>query len=113
MPRLLGWLSGPDARARTRWWVPRWMWLIVAGFALAAFALDSEDLDAAPRLCLFRNVFGIPCPGCGMAHAFVACAHGDLSGAFAANLLGPVLFVVALAFGLRVALGAARSLRAD
>ncbi|WP_425447570.1 DUF2752 domain-containing protein [Dethiothermospora halolimnae] len=31
--------------------------------------------------CYFRNVFGIPCPGCGLSRAFTSFFNGDFIGA--------------------------------
>lgn len=36
-------------------------------------------------ICLFKNVFGIPCPGCGMTRAFLFLGHGDIYGAIRLN----------------------------
>lgn len=33
--------------------------------------------------CLFRLLFGFPCPGCGMTRAWLRVLRGDLAGAFA------------------------------
>ncbi len=50
--------------------------------------------------CLFKLVFGIKCPGCGMTHAAVAITHLDIAGAFAYNKLSvtvvPLLIVILL-----------------
>lgn len=32
-----------------------------------------------PSLCMFRNITGLPCPGCGLTRSFVSAAHGDLA----------------------------------
>jgi hypothetical protein len=34
-----------------------------------------------PGLCMFRNITGRPCPGCGLTRGLVAGMHGDLAGA--------------------------------
>jgi hypothetical protein len=31
--------------------------------------------------CLWRTLTGLPCPGCGMIHAFLALAQGDVRAA--------------------------------
>ena len=35
--------------------------------------------------CVWRTITGLPCPGCGMIHAFLSLAHGDLRAAWAFN----------------------------
>lgn len=40
-----------------------------------------------PSLCLFRNLFGVECLGCGMVRAASRLAHADLAGAAEFNRL--------------------------
>jgi hypothetical protein len=46
---------------------------------------------ALPYTCPARGLLGIPCATCGMTHAFVALAHGDLLDALASSPLGAAL----------------------
>ena len=41
--------------------------------------------------CPSKALLGLPCATCGMTHAFVALAHGDLAAALAASPLGALL----------------------
>jgi hypothetical protein len=63
-----------------------------------------------PYTCPSRALLGLPCPTCGMTHAFVALAHGDLAAAVAANPAGALLaglaWLLAAADLVRFALGA-------
>jgi hypothetical protein len=63
-----------------------------------------------PYTCPLKGITGIPCATCGMTHAFVHLAHGDVALAFAASPLGALLaggaWLVAVADAARVALGA-------
>jgi hypothetical protein len=64
--------------------------LHLAGYSLAA------ALPGLP-LCPFKAVTGLPCPGCGITHAFLALGRLDLAGAWAANpLVFPLSVLVAL-----------------
>lgn len=45
-------------------------------------------------ICGFKNLTGIPCPGCGLTHSFCAMGKGRIIDAFGYNLLGPPLFLV-------------------
>lgn len=45
-------------------------------------------------ICGFKNLTGLPCPGCGLTHSFCALARGNIGEAFEFNLLGPLLYVV-------------------
>lgn len=55
---------------------------------------------ALPYTCPARGLLGIPCATCGMTHAFVALAHGDLAGALQASPLGAALAAGAWGFAL-------------
>jgi len=82
-------------------------WLVAA--ALAA-VLGTASLfgsaDTLPLFCLFRKVTTLPCPSCGMTHAFVAMGHSSWAAAWRANLGGPVLYATSwLTFALGVAQG--------
>lgn len=35
--------------------------------------------------CVFKNFFGVPCPGCGMSHALLYLMRLDVAGAFASH----------------------------
>jgi hypothetical protein len=84
---------------------------VFAAIALASFAaarfLPLLDL---PYTCPLKRLASIPCATCGMTHAFVHLAHGELSLAFAASPLGTVLaaavWLYALADLCRVLVGA-------
>jgi len=75
-----------------------------------------------PYTCPLKGLAGIPCATCGMTHAFVHLANGEVAQAFAASPLGALLaggaWLYAVADAARVAFGAplpvppARALRA-
>jgi Protein of unknown function (DUF2752) len=46
---------------------------------------------ALPYTCPAKGLLGIPCATCGMTHAFVALAHGDVGAALQASPLGALL----------------------
>ncbi len=45
-----------------------------------------------PGTCLWREVFGVDCPGCGMTRCFVSLAHGDVAAGWAFHPTGLLLF---------------------
>lgn len=86
--------------------------LLVLGIcvALVALALVMEPVRAGgerlalggavlPELCTFRQVTGLPCPGCGLTRSWVSALHGDLRGSLSHHTLGwlVLLYVVAQA----------------
>jgi hypothetical protein len=46
---------------------------------------------SVPYTCPARALLGLPCPTCGMTHAFVALAHGQLAAAIRASPAGALL----------------------
>lgn len=56
-------------------------------FLVARFA----PVLALPFTCPLKGLAGIPCATCGMTHAFVHLAHGELGHALAASPLGALL----------------------
>lgn len=63
----------------------------LTGPVLLASALV-PSLAAGPVTCLFRLLTGLPCPTCGMTHAFVALGHGDAARAVEWNAASPLVF---------------------
>ncbi|HYV06628.1 MAG TPA: DUF2752 domain-containing protein [Blastocatellia bacterium] len=55
-------------------------------------------------ICGFKNLTGLPCPGCGLTHSFCALGKGDLLSAVAFNALGPLLFLALALIWVRAAL---------
>ena len=59
---------------------------------LAAWLVPASRLDQLPSLCVFRNLTGWECPGCGMTRAVLSILRGDLPAAFGYNHLVIVVF---------------------
>lgn len=49
-----------------------------------------------PHSCLFYNLIGIPCPGCGLTRSLVSAVHGDLAGSFSHHRLGMIVLAYVL-----------------
>jgi hypothetical protein len=77
--------------------------------ALSFLAARFLPLLAVPFTCPAKGLLGIPCATCGMTHAFVALAHGDLAAALHASPLGAALAACAWGYAVldlvRLALG--------
>jgi hypothetical protein len=80
--------------------------IAVLSFLVARFV----PVLAFPFTCPLKGLAGIPCATCGMTHAFVHLAHGEVARALAASPLGAFLaagaWLYALADLVRLALGA-------
>ena len=80
--------------------------IAAASFLVARFV----PVLGFPYTCPLKGLTGVPCAACGMTHAFVHLAQGDVALALAASPLGAILaagaWLFALADGVRIALGA-------
>jgi len=80
--------------------------IAAASFLVARFV----PVLGFPYTCPLKGIAGVPCATCGMTHAFVHLAHGDVALALAASPLGALLaggaWLFALADVARVALAA-------
>jgi hypothetical protein len=73
--------------------------LALACVYVAAFVFTPSPVQADGHyftICGFKNVTGLPCPGCGLTHSFCALGKGDIAGAFYFNQLGPLLYMLSL-----------------
>ncbi len=60
-----------------------------------AIALAARTCQIRVGVCLARELFGAPCPGCGVTTSVLALLQGDIARALGANAAGP--FVLAFA----------------
>lgn len=54
--------------------------------------VPTSCFETGHSLCLFKNLFGAECPGCGMTRALSAMVHGDIPAAFGYNWTVIVVF---------------------
>jgi hypothetical protein len=80
---------------------------------LALAIIPTEILARGPIICVWRNLFGIECPTCGMTRAFSSILHGRLVQAFGYNKLVIVVFPTFCAFLFREAVWLVRRLYAN
>lgn len=79
-----------------RFGVPEVFALIgLLSFAVARFL----PVLAVPYGCPMKGALGVPCATCGMTHAFVALAHGDVPAALGASPFGALLAAGAWLYG--------------
>ncbi len=65
--------------------------VFAAIFALSFLVARFAPLLALGYPCPFKALTGLPCATCGMTHAFVHLAHGEVLAALGASPLGAVL----------------------
>jgi hypothetical protein len=86
--------------AGERLWSKRVAWLLFV--VMSAVILVSIVHTPAPvkpneeyfTICGFKNLTGLPCPGCGLTHSFCEIGKGHLASAFDFNWLGLPLFLL-------------------
>jgi hypothetical protein len=54
------------------------------------------------KVCLFKNITGLPCPSCGTTHSIVALIHGDFKKAVMENPLGIILALSLVIFPIMI-----------
>ena len=71
--------------------------LPLGGGLLALRALNLTETSWLPK-CLYHQLTGLHCPGCGITRAMQALAQGNIPQAFAYNTLWPILVVLGLPY---------------
>ncbi|MFB3894754.1 MAG: DUF2752 domain-containing protein [bacterium] len=72
---------------------------ILSVFLLVAFVWQPSDNGMT--LCYFRNITGLPCPGCGITRSLCAMAKGNIFRSFEYHIFGPLVFLIAIGFWIR------------
>jgi hypothetical protein len=76
--------------------------LLCAGILLGGLLLSPPNSDSPylcivripiPDTCSFKNLTGLPCPGCGLTRSIVAGLHGDFSASLSYHKLGLLTLV--------------------
>jgi len=71
---------------------------VFAVLALAAIEVLRRLLHS-DTVCIWSNLWGVPCPGCGLGRATVALWHGDWAGVLRYHALLPVLLLFFMVWG--------------
>ncbi len=72
---------------------------ILSLFVIAAAILMPMD-GTGFSICVFYNLTGIPCPGCGLTRSVTHSLHGGLHAAFLYNPFGPLIALLVVFFAL-------------
>jgi hypothetical protein len=60
--------------------------------------LPTGVLDSGITVCVFKNITGLSCPGCGITHALFSIAHGRFTEALYYNqliiIIAPLLLFI-------------------
>jgi hypothetical protein len=73
---------------------------VVFYFLVSCIIKSAGGLDLTIP-CLWKSLFGLSCPGCGLTTGFVKLLQLDVTGAFQANKLVFVVLPLAIFFGIK------------
>lgn len=73
-----------------------WIYALIGALVLTLSLLPVPAGLQGRSICTFRNLFDLPCPGCGVTRSLRATAHGDLASALDFNPFGPLFFGAAV-----------------
>ena len=93
----------PPAKAIFTVLTADWFWslcIIIGAIVIPAPSLGASTVLGLPKLCLFRNITGIACPGCGMTRSLIATGHLHFVDAIAFHPLGPPVLILLLLYSL-------------
>jgi hypothetical protein len=79
---------------------------LLTGILLASILIPPFHKEIF-SICLLKDVFGIPCPGCGLTRAFLFLGHGDIRNALELNVNSLFVYIAVLLLWLAAAFNAA------
>lgn len=74
-----------------------WFWslcIIIGAVIIPAPSHHASTVLGLPKLCIFRNITGIACPGCGMTRSMIAAGHLHFKDAIEFHPLGPAVLLL-------------------
>ena len=66
-------------------------WLFLVAVWVLSFVYPATPLEGKV-LCVWRKMFDVSCPGCGLTRSFIALSAGSLSQSLDHHLAGPGLY---------------------
>ena len=69
------------------------IFLLLFAFFYTPYSLEGGDAGIKIIFCPFRNMTGLPCPGCGMTRAVCHLAHGELATGLSLHWFSPLFFI--------------------
>lgn len=77
--------------------------LLALAVVLASVVLTPSDAAVSlfgwtvPPLCLWKQMTGMDCLGCGLTRSFTYMGHGQVAAAFGKHMAGPLLYTLVAA----------------
>jgi len=67
--------------------------VLTAAYLDPVFRFITRDPSGPFGICIFKNITGYDCPGCGLTRSFLCIARGDFTRSLHYHAFGVVLFV--------------------
>lgn len=67
--------------------------ITLAGLILASYGILIFSRSSFPRICLFFNLTGVPCPFCGITRGIISTLRFDLVDAIQYHAFSPVILL--------------------
>ena len=80
-----------------------WFWalcIVIGAIVVPAPSTGASTVLGLPKLCLFRNITGITCPGCGMTRSLISTAHLHFEDAVVFHPLGPPVLLLLIVYSM-------------
>lgn len=93
----------PPAKAIANILTADWFWAlctVIGAILVPAPTPGATTVLGLPKLCLFRNITGIPCPGCGMTRSLIATGHLHFEDAVVFHPLGPPVLLLLIVYSM-------------
>lgn len=71
-----------------------WRMVVLACALILLATIPTELIERGPVVCVFKNLIGIECFGCGMTRALSSILHGNLVAAISYNKLVVIVFLL-------------------
>lgn len=71
--------------------------IIISALVLSLYIFSPFALEGKVIICPFRNMTGLPCPGCGMTRAASSIAHGEFARALSLHIFSPLFYLALIA----------------
>ena len=79
-----------ENNAQTYWYIERF--LLFVSIPVIFYLIPYSIFEGSTTICLFKNVFGVECPGCGTTRAIHQVIHLNFANAFDLNRMIIVVF---------------------
>jgi hypothetical protein len=96
---------------RTKALILLFAWILVLGMGIWLASVDLATTQKGYTICIYKNITGHNCPGCGTTRAIAAILQGKFAQAFSYNKLIIITFPLLLWIGCKSAMKSWQNIR--